>query len=341
MPKVTANDQNDLIWLAFNAATAPLSHFKSAVEVQPNAAVLCDKRGDHLIHHVVFDGKTSALRYLLDSGFPATTPGERGCTPLHYAAGEGRADMAKLLLKHVADVSPVNQNGITPLHVAAGQGEVEILNMLIHRGATVHAIDKFGCLPVHYAAGAGRLPVMKILAALDHQSLETADHFGMRPLHWACYFEYPHVAAWLLRQGVKKTPRDIYGRSPGFFARLSGRLNMRELSAQLPVRGKGGYGCPEAHHAILHGPRSRIREVLKGAIECNQTDGLGRTLLHCAAFARDRDTFKQLQRRGCLAEDARDQYGWNAIRLLNYRMMPTRKSCAAYRSRLRKKVNSI
>lgn len=315
--------QTDLFKLA---RTASLVRFKKAVRGMPGVMVECDKAGDFLVHHAVMGGNEPVLAFLLDSGMPVNVPGDNGATPLHCAAAGGHVNMVRIMLGRGADVSPVNKNGMTPLHIAAGLGAVEIMGLLIGQGAGIRPEDRFGRMPVHYAAGAGRLKAVQMLASLDAHCLECRDRFGMRPLHWACYFECAQVASWLLQQGVADAPRDIYDRSPGFLARLSGIEKMKDLAVRLPAGREPGYTCPELHRAVLDDRGAEVRDILETTSSPSAaTDSLGRSLMHCAAFARDRLTWNRCRESGILPNALHDQYGWTSIKLLSYRMMTTRR----------------
>jgi ankyrin repeat protein len=274
--------------------------FKKAADRLSNVRIYCDRNGDFLLHRAVEFGSLAACKYLLMRGIPAACPGSRGATPLHYASARGDVPIMKILLRAASPPhSPINVNGMTPLHVAAGEGRLKIVKMLIEKGADSSVQDKFDRVPLHFAAGADQLDVVKWLAGRDKRQIDRPDGFGQRPIHWALQYERLNTANWLINHGVDLISSDIYGRTPLYF-------KTRKLT---PMQ-----------VAIF---RNDIREVKQRLLKpgtLNRRGDLGRTPLHTAAFARNRDLFRWMREKGADAKIV-DDYGWTPIKLLSYRLL--------------------
>jgi ankyrin repeat protein len=299
--------------------------FKKVASCSPAIRVFCDKNGDFLLHRAVSLGSLVACKYLLKRDIPATCPGSRGATPLHYAAQKGYEAIMEILLQATGtNHSPINANGMTPLHVAAGEGQLEIVNMLIDKGADTGAQDKFGRLPLHYAAGTDQIDVIRCLVGRNSRQIDLSDAFGQRPIHWARQFECIHAVDWLERQGVDLKSRDIYGRTPLYFLRYSVEATSRKLSkddktAMASIGMKTSRLTP-FQRAIFHGDINQVKQLMSKQATLNRKGDLGRTPLHIAAFAKNRDIYRWMQREGAKT-DIVDDYGWTPFKLLSYRLI--------------------
>lgn len=226
-----------------------------------------------------------------------------------------------VLLEARPPPSPTNSNGMTPMHVAAGFGHLALVRMLAEYGAKTDSTDKYGRWPVHYAAGAGQLTVVQYLAGENPRTLCTADGFGQTVMHWALMFERMEMGMWLIGQGADIFVRDVYGRSPVFFASIA-KPDLRKLlkygigaSQAQPL---AEYYLPPLHDAARKGRKKHAFDILEAGADINQRDGLGRTALHIAALSSNRKMFDWLKDQ--LADlRARDDYGWTPLKLLSYR----------------------
>lgn len=299
--------------------------FRKAADSTPIIRVACDRRGDFLLHRAVTTGSLAACKYLLGKGIPATCPGSRGATPLHEAASRGDAAMMTTLLRAAEPQhSPMNANGMTPLHVAAGSGRLAIVKRLIEAGADWFAQDKFGRLPVHFAAGADQLKVVRYLAAQDPELIDQLDGFGQRPVHWALQYECVRTAIWLIRAGIDLKAPDIYGRSPLCVGGLPDDAEAIALHGDarlgMLLRGTQIRRLTPLQRAIFCGDLRQVRKHLRNPADLNRRGDFGRTALHMAAFARNRQLYRWMQKKGADPK-ALDDYGWTPLKLLSYRML--------------------
>ena len=295
--------------------------FKKVADGTPFIRVARDKNGNFLLHRAARIGSLPACNYLLRRGMPATCPGSRGVTPLHIAASRGDAAVMKTLLSAArAGHSPVNANGMTPLHVAAGEGLLEILKMLIKAGADSAALDKFDRLPLHYAAGADRLEVVECLMARDRKPMEQPDAFGQRPIHWAMMFECVRTANWLICNGADLKAKDIYGRTAlGVCGLPNEAVQAQHLG---PARIKKVLQ-PDNLRRLTYLQRQivcedikEVRRRLRTPESMQQRGPLGRTPLHLAAFARNRELLLWMLENGGDAK-IQDDYAWSPMKLLS------------------------
>jgi ankyrin repeat protein len=299
--------------------------FKKDADQCPGIRIICDKKGDFLLHRAVVLELLPDCKYLLERGIPATCPGSKGATPLHYASSAGNVPIMRMLLRQAGiNHSPINIHGMTPLHVAAGEGHLAIVKMLTAKGADASTQDKFGRLPLHYAVGTNQVAVTKWLVGRNHGQIDQPDAFGQRPIHWAIQFECINVAEWLVCQGVDINKPDIYSRAPMYFFLFSDEAASRTIPKNLRIKMAEGrlttYRLSPLHRAICYGTIKEVKQCLKKPAILNRRGDLGRTPLHIAAFMRNRDIFQWMRKNGADANIA-DDYGWTPLKLLSYRLI--------------------
>lgn len=304
---------------------ANFRRFKKAADQCPGIRILCDKKGDFLLHRAVALKLLSACKYLLERRIPATCPGAKGATPLHYASSGGNVPIMKMLLWQAGENhSPINIHGLTPLHVAAGEGHLAIVKMLIAKGADPSAQDKFGRLPLHYAVGTNQAAVIKWLVGRNRGQIEAPDAFGQRPIHWAIQFGCVCVSDWLVCQGVDFEKPDIYGRAPTYFIKLSDETASltipKDIRIMMAKSGEKKSRISPLHRAISQGAIKAVKQFSKKPTILNRKGNLGRTALHIAAFERNQDLFQWMRKQGADASIA-DDYGWTPLKLLSYRLI--------------------
>ena len=134
---------------------------------------------------------------------------QRGNTPLHRAVGEGNLRSGETLLEGRAHPNIADKSGQTPLHRAAAYGgtmtRFELVGMLLASGAEVNIKDNYGHTPYDYAVENYKLAV------------------GIRAPAAAA------AAAILLQTMVED--EDAQGRTPAYWAELSGSETIKKISA--------------------------------------------------------------------------------------------------------------
>ena len=301
-----------------------IEEFQAEADKCSELRVLGDRWGNSILHRAARRGTSETCRYLVKRGISVTAQGDGGATPMHAAAARGDRSIMETLLESASTLSPINAKGITPIHIAAGSGQTDILELLLDRGAPADTGDKYGRQAVHFASGANQLQVMKILAEYDPQCLEAPDYFAQRPLHWTLAYERAEATHWLLERDkpIEMFPRDIYGRSPLFFANLT---KNESITSRLKESIRSGqeqpfekYSPPPLHATVQCGDIESAHELLEGGVDINDKDSLGRTALHIAAFEQKRGMYDWLREHH--ADDRiRDDYAWTPLTLLSYR----------------------
>ncbi len=134
---------------------------------------------------------------------------QRGNTPLHRAVGEGNLRSVETLLEGRAHPNIADKSGQTPLHRAAAYGgtmtRFELVGMLLASDAEVNIKDNYGHTPYDYAVENYKLAV------------------GIRAPAAAA------AAAILLQTMVED--EDAQGRTPAYWAKLSGSETIKKISA--------------------------------------------------------------------------------------------------------------
>jgi len=103
-----------------------------------------DALGRSALYRGSAEGKTDAVRVLLDHQAKVNQRANDFSTPLMQAAANARLDAAQLLLDRGADVNLGDANNTTPLMVAAEKAPAEIVKLLLSHGAKRGAKDSRG-----------------------------------------------------------------------------------------------------------------------------------------------------------------------------------------------------
>lgn len=125
---------------------------------------------------------------------------------------------------------------------------------------------------------------------------------------------------WLIGQGSDIFVRDVYGRSPAFFAGIA-KQDLRKLLKYGIVTSRAQplaeYHSTPLHNAVRKGRKKLAFDILEAGSGINQQDSLGRTVLHIAALSSYRKIFDWLRDQHA-AVLIRDDYGWTPLKLLSY-----------------------
>lgn len=172
----------------------------------------------------------ATVKVLLDRGFDANAPDEKGQQALFLALRGEAFKVAAVLLAHPGIKLDVNNAaGETALMMAALRGQIDWARKLIERGAAVH---KEGWSPLHYAATGPATPVVLLL--LDHgAAIDARSPNRTTPLMMAAQYGSEASVDLLLSRGASLRARNDRGLAAVDFARLGGRDVLATRLAQL------------------------------------------------------------------------------------------------------------
>ena len=156
------------------------------------------------------DPNDEILSLLLSRGADVNVRHEHGHAPLNIAAEGGKPRTVEILLTHSADPNVPDKWDMTPLHRAASRSvwySFEMVSMLLARGAEANVKDDEGKTPYDNALRRYRN------AHTDSKPLATATN------------------ALLLQAMVGVEGKDAQGRTPAYWAKLSGSKTVQKIIA--------------------------------------------------------------------------------------------------------------
>nr|XP_022912168.1 ankyrin repeat domain-containing protein 27-like [Onthophagus taurus] len=104
--------------------------------------------------------------------------------------------------KNNLNINSCNPEGYTPLHIAAKFGRLDILRLLLDSGALINSKtckDLYSAL--HLACKYKRKRIVKELLKCGNCLIDSRDHFGNTPLHYAVYNNDLEIFEMLLSEG--------------------------------------------------------------------------------------------------------------------------------------------
>lgn len=177
-----------------------------------------DAQGRTALYRAASEGKTEAVRILLDKGANLNAQASNGSTPLLEAVTFARVAVVQLLIERGAKIELADASGNTPLMVAA-EGNAYMPNnaplvaTLLAANAKADAQDSRGRSPLYRAASEGKADAMGLL--LDKKAnpnLQAGD--GSTPLLEAVTFGKLDTAKLLLERGGDANLADASGNTP-------------------------------------------------------------------------------------------------------------------------------
>lgn len=155
-----------------------------------------DADGNTLLHQASRQGRTAAVRLLLEKRADVNALNKYRMTPLHSAAIQGHLETAALLVSRGADMNAGNHRGWTPLFNAAMEGETQFVEFLLANRAKIDIQDDDGNMALHYACGNCRRTAVAALLA-GGANINVKNRKGETPLDWV----YQRHGAWAAPQG--------------------------------------------------------------------------------------------------------------------------------------------
>ncbi len=225
-------------------------------EVRTGALINAPDRSGHTpMHFAAYRGSPEVFHYLLRNGGLINLQGRDKGTPLHSATWGRNVEVVKLLLENGADVNAKTEEGETPAMTAALRGEQEILEIFLSLAADPKARDKHDTGLLELAAAGGHAKIVDRLKAIGVKT------------------KYPlHVAAGL---GDKGTLSKL-------------------LDKGTPVDLLDGFGGTALLFSTISGNREIFDFLLKKKADPKIVAVEGYTLMHAAAFSKDKELISRL-----------------------------------------------
>ncbi|XP_032298122.1 LOW QUALITY PROTEIN: ankyrin repeat domain-containing protein 42 [Coturnix japonica] len=243
------------------------------------------------LHCAAHSGSLECLHWLLWHGADVTRVTVRGWTAAHLAAIRGQDACVQALLINGANLEARDDRGCTPSHLAAAHGQSYTLQTILRSGANVNAADRNDWKPVHYAAFHGRLGCLQLLVRWG-ACIGDVDTDGNLPAHLAAVEGHLHCFKFLVSKmaSVMHTlkARNDHGETPRDLAERFYKDNILQYIDSVEKEGEH----PEtqevldfpAHDAAFRGDLLELRRLVScGAININERDDKGSTLMHKAA----------------------------------------------------------
>jgi ankyrin repeat protein len=251
--------------------------------------------GETPLHMAVENGNIEITKQLLDHGANIEAQDNVGNVPLHNAVYSGDEQIVNLLLTRGAEMEKKDHLGRTIAHMAVETGHVDLFLSLLARDADTRGVDIRGQTVTHYAAANG----LATIVDQDLDDIEREDNFERTALHLAADAGHPEVVEVLLRAGANIEACSNSEQTPLYYAAIAGHASivqqLIEAGANLKARDK--YGASILFAAATSGEEAEEAvELLLEGIE--HESKLGRTLLHHAAAAGDKNMVEQLIEKG-------------------------------------------
>ncbi|MXY45332.1 MAG: hypothetical protein F4Y50_15015 [Dehalococcoidia bacterium] len=234
----------------------------------------------NVLHNAAYRGAADTLQAVFESGKADATSVSvekphvgwpDNLTLMYWAAVPGRVEVAKLLIQYGVGVHhelPIKGNGErgkTSLHEALApsqwgdkqriEGKLEVARILIEDGAFYD---------VHSACALNDTARLRELIDEDAEVVNSDEHYGMTPLHWAARAGSMECAEMLLERGVLVNPLNKARRTPlqlaaetdkanmiRLLARHGADLNTQDRKGRTPLHRATYQGCVEAAETLL------------------------------------------------------------------------------------------
>lgn len=245
-----------------------------------------DERGSTALHFAAEYGLFGVAEKLLTAGANVSAEDEDRTQALHLACLEGHDKLAGLLLEKGAHIEAKNISGFTPLLIACLSDEAKVVELLLKKGANARACSRRGFSPLYLASERGSDQAVRQLLEKDKSDIEaTTDFTQETALHVASKNGHAEVVSRLIDAGAILTSQSRMGQTPLHLASEYGHVEVvsRLLDAWAEPNEQTVW-----KETFLHLPsESNYAEV--GSRLLNIRDCHGKTALHLASGARDRD----------------------------------------------------
>lgn len=253
-------------------------------------------RADDLIQ-AAKQGVDSAVRRLLELGFPVDARDAQGATALLHACGAGHRDVAMTLMDAGADMAASAQNGMTPLAAAVAARRELLVALLLEHGAAVDQRLPGDATSLMIAAVQGYPEIAEQLleAGADPNAVDARGHSALHAASQFGFEQNDSLRARRLFDALLKRKADLNladgeGKTPlllllGAHLRPGSPCDATHIGALLPVLLDAGAqiehadqrGVTALHACAMHALLPPARVLLTRGADRNAADNFGRT----------------------------------------------------------------
>lgn len=253
-------------------------------------------RADDLIQ-VAKQGVDTAVRRLLELGFPVDARDAQGATALLHACGAGHRDVAITLMNAGADMAASAQNGMTPLAAAVAARREVLVALLLEHGVAVDQRLPGDATSLMIAAVQGYPEIAEQLleAGADPNAVDARGHSALHAASQFGFEQNDSLRARRLFDALLKRKADLNladgeGKTPlllllGAHLRPGSPCDATHIGALLPVLLDAGAqiehadqrGVTALHACAMHALLPPARVLLTRGADRNAADNFGRT----------------------------------------------------------------
>ncbi len=125
---------------------------------------------------------------------------QKNTDPLEKIVISDHPILLRVVLETLREDHTTDTSNLTPLHRAVQLGLTEAVQSLLQFGADPNEKNQLGEIPLHVAVRMNRVDIVEIL--LPVSKINSANYYGLTPLHWACIFGYTSLVEMLLLHGA-------------------------------------------------------------------------------------------------------------------------------------------
>ena len=174
-----------------------------------------DKDGNTYLHYCIKEGKTKAIKWLLDHNIKVDLYNKENKNPLHIAIDKGNKQIIEDLLKlEKINIDEKDKNGRTILQELVVNGKNNIAKLLVEYGANINSLDKHNRNVIYDALSYGDENFILWLLSLEQDiELNNKDSNLNTVLHHPEAMKNDAIAAKLIERGADPTIKNAKGES--------------------------------------------------------------------------------------------------------------------------------
>ncbi|KAJ3008043.1 UNVERIFIED_CONTAM: Carrier protein, mitochondrial, partial [Siphonaria sp. JEL0065] len=264
------------------------------------------------LHFAAFDGHSEVVETLLQHGAIPDTLDLSAYSPVYYAIEQNHSSIAELLISKIVSLS--KNEGHLLFAVNASKGNTKLAQILLSMGVSVDGSGNGLKNPLHIAASEGHLEFVKFLLKNGANVEEKTNK--RTPLHFACQFRHFPCCKVLLEHGADPNAKDMDNKTAMHYSVQMGNSPIISLllryGALLDIPTFGD-GFTPLHYSMKN--RAISEQLLNAGAPINAADTRGRTFLHYAASAGEKETIDLIFSRQDAQVDSRDQLGYTPLML--------------------------